>query len=87
MFLSRRKKLTLQILVTSIFNTVVEIEFENILEWQMKSDTEYIFSTFVDFIEPKRIVWSSAFFTNMDLIKNNSYVIAKSMKWRIVGEF
>ena len=79
--------LTLQILVTSIWDTVVEIEFENILDWQMKSDTDYIFSAFVDFIEPKRIVWSGAFFTNMDSIKNNSYVIAKSMKWRMVGEF
>ena len=86
-FCPEEKKLTLRILVTSIFNTVVELEFENILDWQMKSDTDYIFSTFVDFMEPKRIVWSSAFFTNMDSIKNNSYVIAKSMKWRMVGEF
>ena len=86
-FCPEQNKLTLQILVTSIFNTVVEIEFENILDWQMKSDTDYIFSTFVDFMEPERIVWSGEYFTNMDSIKNNSYVIAKSMKWRMVGEF
>ncbi|MBE6608780.1 MAG: hypothetical protein E7633_09535 [Ruminococcaceae bacterium] len=85
-FCPEQNKLTLQILVTSIFNTVVEIEFENILDWKIKNKAG-IFSACVDFIEPKKIVWSSEFYADMDTIKNNSYVIAKSMKWRIVGEF
>ncbi len=86
-FCPEENKLTLRILVTSIFDTVVEIEFENLLEWQIKSDSSEVFATCVDFIEPERIVWSSEFYANMDTIKNHSYVIAKSMKWRIAGEF
>ena len=74
-------KLTLQILVTSLFDTTVEIEFEHLFEWQIK-DSTYIYGTCVDI--QGWIVWSSEIYANTDELKRNSYVIAESMKWRIV---
>lgn len=79
-----RTKLTLQILVTSIFDTIVEIEFENILEWQIKDTASSVFATYVYFSGEGIIVWSSEFYQNPDDLKNYSYVIAQSMKWRVV---
>ena len=77
-------KLVLRILVTSIWNTVVEIEFEAIREWQIKDNLWDMTDTSVVFDERNLIVWSNDVFTNMDDLKARSYVIARSMKWRIV---
>ena len=76
-------KLSLQILVTSLFDTTVEIEFEHLFEWQIK-DSTYIYGACVDL--HGCIVWSSDIYSNTDELKSNSYVIAKFMKWRIVNE-
>ena len=76
-------KLILQICVTSICDTIVEIQFESIAEWQIKDNQWDITDTAVMFNEQQRIVWLDDVYTNMAEIKNGSYVIAKSMKWRI----
>ena len=77
-------KLTLQILVTSIWDTIVEIEFENLLEWQIKDNQWDITDTTVLFDKQHRIVWSDDAYISMDELKEGSYAIAGSMKWRIV---
>ena len=77
-------KLVLRVLVTSIWNTVVEIEFEAIREWQIKEHLWDMTNTSVVFDENNLIVWSNDVFTDMFDRKNKSYVIAASMKWRIV---
>ena len=92
-----RTKLTLQILVTSLWDAVIEIEFEDLLHWQVKGSLY----TFDDIIEthvkidsglstlsPEQdwIIWSDDTFTTMEDLKDCSYVIAKSMKWRIVED-
>ncbi|MBE6638984.1 MAG: hypothetical protein E7616_05975 [Ruminococcaceae bacterium] len=77
-------KLILQILVTSIWDTVVEIEFESLLEWQIKDNHRDITDTSVIFDEQNWIVWSDGVCISMDEVKKSSYVIAESMKWRIV---
>lgn len=79
-----KTKLILQILVTSIWDAVVEIEFESLFEWQLKADQGDIFHTSVIFDEWNRIVWSDDAYINMDEVKKGSYAIASSMKWRIV---
>lgn len=83
-FEPNKTKLTLQILVTSIWDTLVEIEFESLFEWQIKYNQSDILNTFVRFDEQNRIVWSDDYYTNADEVKKGSYVIASSMKWRIV---
>ncbi len=80
----KQTELILQILVTSICDTIVEIQFENIVEWQIKDNQWAITDTTVMFNELQGIVWLDDVYTNMDEIKNGSYVIAKTMKWRIV---
>ena len=78
------KKLSLRILVTSICDTVVEIEFDGVLEWQIKDNQMDMTNTSILFVEYDRILWVDDVFTNMNQLKNGSYVIADSMRWRIV---
>ena len=78
-------KLTLQILVTSIWDAVVEIEFEFVLEWQIKNCYHCdMTNTSVIFDEQNWIIWTDDVFINMEETKKGSYVIAQSMKWRII---
>ena len=81
-----RTKLVLQILVTSIWDAVVEIEFEGLDAWQIKDDHGDIYESAVAFDDQHRIVWSSdacAYYNGAEM-KNASYVRAGSMKWQIV---
>ena len=78
------KKLSLRILVTSIWDAIVEIEFDGVLEWQIKDNQMDMTDTSILFVEYDRILWVDDVFTNMNELKNGSYVIANSMKWRIV---
>ena len=79
-------KLILKILVTSIWNTVVEIEFENLWEWQLLNDTYFsvILDTSISFNDKGYIIWADDVWENRDDLGGCSYAIAKSMKWRIV---
>lgn len=77
------KKLILRILVTSIGDTIVEIEFDGVLEWQIKVDQMDMNNTSIIFTEHNRILWFHDVFANMNELKNGSYVIADSMKWQI----
>ena len=79
-----KTKLTLQILVTSMNDTIVEMEFEGLSEWQIRDNQWDITSTTLMFDEKKRIIWSDDQFINMAELKNGSYAIAQSMKWRFV---
>ena len=79
-------KLIIRILVTSIFDTLVEIEFENLWEWQVLNDTYHyvILDTSVSFNEKGYIIWADDALIEPEDIEGSSYAIAKSMKWRIV---
>ena len=78
------KKLILRILVTSIYNSIVEIEFDGVVEWKIIDNQMDITDTSIIFDEKNHIVWSDDCFINMTELKQGSYVIANSMKWRIV---
>lgn len=79
-----KTKLVLQILVTSLCDAMVEIEFENLLEWQIQGNQRAIFGTSVFFNKENLIVWTDDMYTSAEEMKKGSYVIAESMKWRIV---
>ena len=83
-FWPEQTKLIIQIQVTSIWDTIVEIEFENLLEWQIKDNQYGITEAMVMFNDQNWIVWTDETYIDMDEMKTGSYVIAKSMKWRIV---
>ena len=79
-------KLILRILVTSIWDTVVEIEFESLWKWQLLNDTYFdvILDTSVSFNDTGYIVWADDVWTDQNDLDDCSFAIAKSMKWRIV---
>ena len=79
-------KLILRILVTSIWNTVVEIEFESLWKWQVLNNTYFneILDTSVSFNDKGYIVWADDVWTDQNDLEGCSFAIAKSMKWRIV---
>ena len=79
-----KTKLILQILVTSMCDAMVEIEFENLLEWQIQGNQRSIFGASVSFNKENLIVWTDDMYTSAEEMKKGSYVIAESMKWRIV---
>ena len=83
-FNPEQTKLILRIWVTSICDTIIEIEFENLLEWQIKDNQYGITEAMVMFNDQNWIVWTDETYIDMDEMKTGSYVIAKSMKWRIV---
>ena len=64
-------------------DTTVEIEFEDVLKWQIKNDCSEILDITLFFNEGF-VVWADDIITDMEDIKNCSYVVARSMKWRIV---
>jgi hypothetical protein len=82
LFSHEKTKLVIQILVTSIYDTIVELEFENLSEWQIRDNQWEFTDTAVWFDEQNFIVWSDD--NVLEEFKSGSYVIAKSMKWRIV---
>ena len=79
-------KLILRILVTSIWDTVVEIEFESLWKWQVLNDTYFdvILDTTVSFNDKGYIVWADDVWNDQNDLDDCSFAIAKSMKWRIV---
>ncbi|MBO5223675.1 MAG: hypothetical protein J6C23_04095 [Clostridia bacterium] len=83
-FNPKQTKLILRILVTSICDALVEIEFENLLEWQIKDNQCDIVDTSVIINEQGWIVWVDDTYINEEEMKKSSYAIAKSMKWRVV---
>lgn len=83
-FSPKQTKLVIRILVSSIWNTIVELEFENIKEWQIKDKQWDMTDTSVIFDDSNWIIWSDDVYINMEEIKKGSYVIARSMRWRII---
>ena len=77
-------KLVVKILVTSIWDAVVELEFAGLLEWQIKDNQWDITDTTVIINEKHWIIWADNTYSNEEEMKKSSYAIAKSMKWRVV---
>ena len=82
-FNPEQTKLIIQVLVTSICDTIVELEFENLLEWQIKDNQWDITDTSIMFDENGSIIWLDDIYTTAEEMKKGSYVIAKTMRWRI----
>ena len=82
-FNPEQTKLVVKILVTSIGDAVVELEFENLLEWQIKDNQWDMTDTTVMFDDHNWIIWSDDVYINMEEVKKGSYAIAESMRWRI----
>lgn len=82
-FNPEQTKLIIQVLVTSIYDTIIDIAFENLLEWQIKDSQWNITDSSIMFDENGSIIWLDDVYTTVEEMKKGSYVIAKTMKWRI----
>ncbi len=78
-------KMILRILVTSMDDMIVEMEFVGLSEWQIKDNVyqKEITDTEIFFMDGM-IAWSDDFYEDPLAFREGSYVIAKSMKWRIL---
>lgn len=79
-----RTELHLRYLVTSLPDTVAELIFSGLTEWQLRDSSWDITDTAVSFDEQGRILWADDSSTAPGLRENGSYVIADSMQWRLL---
>ena len=75
--------LVLKILVTSISDAVVELVFDGLYEWKIEDNQWDMTDTTVMLDDHNRIIWSDHVYINMAEVVKGTYVIAKSMRWRI----
>ena len=78
------RRLKVRVLITSIQDAVLEMIFENVLEWKITEDQSDILEATVCFDDRGSIIWSDGVIDTDKLERNDSYVIAKKMKWRIL---
>lgn len=83
-FDSSMKQLKIRVLITSIQDAVLEMLFEDILEWKITEADYDILEADVSFDNKGYIIWSDRAIDLDNVEKNGSYVIAEKMKWRIL---
>ena len=77
-------KLTLKILVTSIWDAVVEIEFQDLYKWQIKDDQSGIIDTQVTIDKNGWIIWTDgSYHVNKKGQISGLFAQARTMRWRI----
>jgi len=72
-------------MVTSIQDSIVEIVFSSLIEWQIKDNSFDITDTSVFITEDGIVIWTDDCSTVTNIRDSSSYVIAKKMKWRFVN--
>ena len=80
----KQKTLVIKILVTSLWDTVVELEFRGVFEWQIKDWNSDMTDTAILFNGQNGILWVDDLYIDMEDAQKGSYVSADSMRWRIV---
>jgi hypothetical protein len=81
-----KTELKITVLVTSIWDSVVELVFEELDDWQLKSNQMGIYGTLVEFSDQGRVIWTTAHSTDMKYIQESNYVISRHMKWRFIED-
>ncbi len=79
-------ELHITVLVTSIWDSVVELVFEELDDWQLKSNQMGIYGTLVEFSDQGRVIWTTAHSTDMTYMQESNYVISRRMKWRFIED-
>ena len=76
-----RAELRLRCLVTSIYDSLVELVFTATCEWQLRDNGFDITDTSVSFDEKGRVIWTD---DSDPSCRDGSWVIARAMKWRFL---
>ena len=80
-FCPEDSELTIRIMITSIWDTVIELHFSGVLEWQMTDSEWEILGTSVSVSDNGLIVWTDGDTTDEATRRDGSYVVAKSMEY------
>ena len=80
-----KTKLVLRVMVTSIYDTLIEMVFEGIKDLQIKDVGYELLDPSISFSKDGSITWCGDLSTGPDPMRDSSYVVASMMKWRIVS--
>ena len=80
-------EMRITVLVTSIWDSVVELVFEALDDWQLGGHSgSCIYDILVDFRDRGFVVWTTGCSTDMAVMQEEDFVIARRMKWRFVED-
>ena len=82
----KRRLLRLTVLVTSIWDSVVELVFEDLNDWQLTGRQSEIYGITMDFNDHGAVIWTTAHSTDVAFMKEANYVISRHMKWRFMED-
>ncbi len=80
-----KTKLVLRVMVTSIYNTLIEMVFEFIKDFQIKDDEFGLLDSSISFSKDGYVTWCGDCSTEPDSLHDSNFVVSKMMKWRIVS--
>ena len=75
-------ELTIRIMITSIWDTVIELHFSDVIEWQVADSEWEILGTSVSFFQSGLTVWTDGYTTDEATRRDGSYVVAGLMEYR-----
>ena len=80
-------ELKITVLVTSIWDSVVELVFESLDDWQLGGHSgSCIYDILVDFSDRGFVIWTTGCSTDMAVMREADFVISRRMKWRFVED-
>ena len=80
-------EMRITVLVTSIWDSVVELVFEALDDWQLGGHSgSCIYDILVDFNDQDFVIWTTGCSTDMAVMQEADFVIARRMKWRFVED-
>ena len=79
-------ELRITVLVTSIWDSVVELVFEALDDWQLKGKQFGIYGVLVEFNDQGAVIWTTSHSTDMTHMKESSYITCRRMKWRFIED-
>ena len=84
---SDRAELRIRVIITSVWDTVIELIFKSVTKWQIQcGPLNCIFGISVAFSDNGQIVWTDGPSTDEKTRQQGSYVIAGSMEYRFCEE-
>ncbi len=80
-------EMRITVLVTSIWDSVVELVFEALDDWQLGGHSgSCIYDILVDFSDRGFVIWTTGCSTDIAVMREEDFVIARRMKWRFVED-
>ena len=86
-----KTELHITVLVTSIWDSVVELVFEALDDWQIGGCSRSgigndVYGILVDFSDEGFVIWTTGCSTDMAVMREEDFVVARRMKWRFIED-